>query len=228
MLHTLHRHQLVSLSPAAWAGVRAQAWDAQAQDILAHWQAYGLPLVVARQSPEHAGAGLLALGLPAPALWQRRRIALNVALNAASSGLAGSREFPGIDEVLALAASPEALQTMRQLQQGLQQAGVPAFVFGSHGWQALTGLAYLRPGSDLDLWLPVAHATQADQVAALLRALPPQGLRVDAELMFAGGAAVAWREWDAWRAGRTRSVLVKRLHGVALEQDRHWWEGAVR
>lgn len=232
MLHTLHRHQLVSLSPAAWAGVRAQAWDAQAQDILAHWQAHGLPLVVARQSPEHAGAGLLALGLPAPALWQRRRIALNVALNMAlngtSSGLAGCREFPGIDEVLALAASPEALQTMRQLQQGLQQAGVPSFVFGSHGWQALTGLAYLRPGSDLDLWLPVAHATQADQVAALLRALPQQGLRVDAELMFAGGAAVAWREWDAWRAGRTRSVLVKRLHGVALEEDRHWWEGAVR
>lgn len=222
MLHALHRHQLVYLSPEAWAGVRAQEWDAQAHDILAHWQAHGLPLVVARQSPEHAGAGLLALGLPAPALWQRRRMGLNVA----SGGLAGRREFPGIDAVLALAASDAALQLMGQLRQGLGEAGVPAFVFGSHGWQALTGLTYLRPGSDLDLWLPVAGAAQADQVAALLGALPQDGLRVDAELMFPDGAAVAWREWEAWRTGRTRAVLVKRLLGVALHEDRHWLEGA--
>lgn len=236
MLHALHRHQLVYLSPQAWTGALAQAGDAhdgQAREILGHWQAHGLPLVVARQSPGHAGAGLLALGLPAPALWQRRRMALSVP----RSGVAGSREFPDLPEVLqmceALAAqSPvQALQVMRQLQQGVDEAGVPAFVFGSHGWQCLTGLPYLRPGSDLDLWLPVAHAAQADQVAALLRALPQEGaeevLRVDAQFVFPGGDAVAWREWDAWRSGQARAVLVKGLFDVALRQDAGWCEGAV-
>jgi phosphoribosyl-dephospho-CoA transferase len=27
---------------------------------------------------------------------------------------------------------------------------------------------------------------------------------------------VAWREWSAWRAGRARRLLVKRLHGAAM------------
>lgn len=221
MLQTLHRHQLVYLSSGAWAGVLARAWDAQAREILARWQAHGLPLVVARQSSGHVAAGLTALGLPAPALWQRRRIGLDVA----SCGLAGRREFPGLAEVLVLAASDAALRSMCQLLQGLGEAGLRAFVFGSHGWQQLTGLPYLRPGSDLDLWLPVGHADQADQAAALLRALPPQALRVDAEFVFPCGGAVAWREWDAWRAGRTRAVLVKSLFDVALHQDLAWCEG---
>ena len=43
------------------------------------------------------------------------------------------------------------------------------------------------------------------------------GPRLDGELLFADGAAVAWREWLAYRQGRAAQVLVKRLHGVALE-----------
>lgn len=223
MTYDLHRHQLVRLSPCAWAGVLAHPWDAQARGILAHWHAHGLPLVVARQSHEHAAAGLIALGLPAPARWQRRRMGLTVE----SSGLDGAREFPAIDEVFALAASQAALQVMRQLHQGLSEAGVQAFVFGSHGWQSITGLEYLRPGSDLDLWVSVGHIAQADQLAALLRALPQAPLRVDAEFVFPCGSAVAWREWDAWRAGRTRAVLVKGWFDVALREDAAWCEGAA-
>ena len=40
--------------------------------------------------------------------------------------------------------------------------------------------------------------------------------RLDGELRFPDGAAVAWREWEAWRAGRSRAVLVKRLDGCSL------------
>ena len=50
--------------------------------------------------------------------------------------------------------------------------------------------------------------------------------RLDGELVFDDGAAVAWREWIEWRAGRARAVLVKRLHGVALQRDAAWCERA--
>jgi len=43
------------------------------------------------------------------------------------------------------------------------------------------------------------------------------GPRLDGELVFPDGAAIAWREWVAHREGRAAQVLVKRLRGVALE-----------
>lgn len=214
----LHRHQLVYLSPHAWDGVLSSARDAQAREILGHWQAHALPLVVARQSAGHAQAGLIALGLPAPGTWQRRRMALDVP----SCSLAGTREFPRIGELAGMALPPASQQAVQSLQDSLGAAGVTAHVFGSHGWQRITGLPYLRPGSDLDLWVPVRHAAQADRIAGLLDDLPQPSLRVDAELVFPGGLAVAWREWAAWRAGRVRAVLVKGLDGVALREDRAW------
>ncbi|HVR50906.1 MAG TPA: malonate decarboxylase holo-[acyl-carrier-protein] synthase, partial [Pseudorhodoferax sp.] len=69
----LHRHQLAWLTPAGWQRVRAGAWDAQAQDCLAHWARQRLPLVVTRQRPRPGDT--VGLGLPAPNRWQRRRIA---------------------------------------------------------------------------------------------------------------------------------------------------------
>lgn len=217
MLDTLHRHQLVDLGPQAWADLLERPWDAQAREILMHWRDHALPLVVARQSAEHAEAGLMALGLPAPERWQRRRMGFDVPRGAAI----GTREFPSLDELM-VSHSASPLATYGALQQCLRAAGATGFVFGSHGWQCLTGLPYLRPGSDIDLWVPVDGAEQGDRLAGLLQAMPQEGPRVDAELVFPGGWAVAWREWAAWRAGRVRSVLVKGLHGVALREDPDW------
>lgn len=217
MLDTLHRHQLVDLGPQAWADLLERPWDAQAREILMHWRDHALPLVVARQSAEHAEAGLMALGLPAPERWQRRRMGFDVARSAAI----GTREFPSLDELM-VSHSASPLATYGALQQCLRAAGATGFVFGSHGWQCITGLPYLRPGSDIDLWVPVDGAEQGDRLAGLLQAMPQEGPRVDAELVFPGGWAVAWREWAAWRAGRVRSVLVKGLHGVALREDPDW------
>ena len=225
MLDTLHRHQLVDLGPQAWADLLERPWDAQAREILTHWRDHALPLVVARQSAEHAAAGLMALGLPAPGRWQRRRMGFDVARGAAM----GTREFPSLDELMAspLAVSGALRQALDSLQQRLHTAGATGFVFGSHGWQCITGLPYLRPGSDIDLWVPVDGAEQGDRLASLLQAMPQAGPRVDAELVFPGGWAVAWREWAAWRAGKVRSVLVKGLHGVALREDHEWCASAA-
>jgi hypothetical protein len=48
------------------------------------------------------------------------------------------------------------------------------------------------------------------------------GPRLDGEMLFPDGAAIAWREWVAHREGRTAQVLVKRLRGVAMESPGAW------
>nr|WP_145552665.1 malonate decarboxylase holo-[acyl-carrier-protein] synthase [Variovorax boronicumulans] len=210
----LHRHQLVRLTGAGWQRVLEGAWDAQAQDCLAHWARQRLPLVVTRQRPQARGG--VGLGLPAPHRWERRRIALAVP----AAHIARHDAFP---PACALAPLLNAVQRRpwRALCGGLNALGVTARVYGSHGWQLLTGLDHLRPGSDIDLCISVDGPTQADAVAVLLQSWS-DGLRLDGELVFAGDQAVAWREWLAWRAGRTARVLVKRLDGVALADAPFW------
>ena len=57
----------------------------------------------------------------------------------------------------------------------------------------------------------------ADEVARALATASWAGPRLDGELLFPDGAAIAWREWSDYRQGRASQVLVKRLRGVALE-----------
>jgi len=216
----LQRHGLVYLSTAGWAGVLARAWDAEARACLEHWAAQQLPLVVTRQidcSGSVAADGEVALGLPAPLCWSRRRIALRVPRKA----LLYSDEFPRMAAVAPLL--PRAVRAgWVLLQRALDDLYLPARVYGSHGWQQLSGLAYLRATSDLDLLVRVADADDAD---AAVHALANAGIaapRLDGELLFPHGAAVAWREWQAWRAGDAAAVLVKRRDGVALERGLGW------
>lgn len=204
----LHRHQIAWLAREGWQAVLARPWDAEALQCLKHWAGYRLPLVVTRQ-PGTLGDGDLALGLCAPARWQHRRLALQLP----RAHVAYFDEFPALDRVLA--QLPAASRSgARRLAQALQGQGLTARAYGSHGWQALTGLEHLRAGSDLDLWLGVADIAQADAAATLLAGYAGP-VRLDGELVFPDGTAVAWREWGAWREGRTRALLVKRLHGAS-------------
>lgn len=214
----LQRHQLAWLTDAGWRRVLDGAWDGVAQGCLDHWARQRLPLVVTRQRPQ--GDDSVCLGLPAPGRWDRRRIALAVP----GAAIAQFGHFP-----LANALSPSLAEAQRRpwraLCGGLAACGAQARVYGSHGWQLLTGLDHLRPGSDIDLGIAVRDAAQADAVAVLLQSWS-DGLRLDGELALPGGGAVAWREWLAWRAGRTPAILVKRLDGVALAQAAFWPEPA--
>jgi phosphoribosyl-dephospho-CoA transferase len=85
--------------------------------------------------------------------------------------------------------------------------------FGSLAWEAMTGLPYLTPGSDLDLLWTVENAVAADaltdRIARLAQSAP---MRIDGELLFRSGRAVQWREW---RSG-TAQVLAKQTDGVAM------------
>ena len=213
-MQALQRHQLAWLTDAGWQHLLAGAWDAQARGCLAHWAQQRLPLVVTRQRAQaqflQADAAV-CLGLPAPGRWDRRRIALAVPC----SGIAHRGVFPAAQALTRLLSTPHCGR-WRTLCEALSASGTTARVHGSFGWQLLTGLDHLRPGSDIDLCACVQGPDHADAVAALLQGWPEEAPRLDGELVFEDGSAVAWREWLAWRAGRSAAVLVKRLDGAHL------------
>ncbi|PKO61010.1 MAG: malonate decarboxylase holo-[acyl-carrier-protein] synthase [Betaproteobacteria bacterium HGW-Betaproteobacteria-18] len=203
----LKRNQLVWLDPQAWAQIQAHAWDDEAQTILVHWQRKHLPLVVCRQrvdvEPDH-----VCLGLPAPLQWSRRRLALAARLDQ----IITKGSFPTLLQVAqANAWGPATLA----LDLALTQLGVTAQVYGSHGWQWLTHMPYLHEASDLDVTLNVPDFETACRVATLLAAteLVP---RLDGEIVFPGGQAVAWRELQRLLAGHTAQVLLKDRHAIRL------------
>ncbi len=99
-----------------------------------------------------------------------------------------------------------------------------ARVYGSHGWQVLSGLECLRPGSDLDLLLPAADASAADAICRRL-ADCVGGLHIDGELLLPEGRAVAWREW--LRAAPGVPLLVKHLDGAELLPREALWPQAL-
>jgi len=220
-MRSLRRNQLAWLSETGWAAILARPWDPQARDCLVHWAKHALPLVVTRQPDEAAANGWLALGLPAPARWGWRRLALQVSL----SRVLRHGEFPDLVELQA-SLPPSACPTVRLLMAAFEACQAAPRVFGSHGWQAITGLDHVRPGSDLDLVVAVEGAAHADDVAQALQSFEAPEFRLDGELVFSDGAAVAWREWIEWRAGRVRTVMVKRLRGVELQRDAAWCERA--
>ena len=206
----LHRQQLVRLSGDGWAHVLEAPWDDEAHDCLSTWARRGLPLVVTRQPPSHDDT--LATGLPAPSRFRRRRLAVAVA----PRDVLFLDEFPNADAVTRLL--PRGLATAwRSLVAALAASDCAVRVYGGYGWQAVTRLAYVHAASDLDLLLPVSSSAQADEVADALASQAWDGPRLDGELLFPDGAAVAWREWGDHRQGRVAQVLVKRLRGVALE-----------
>ena len=219
-MEPLRRHRLVRLSREGWDALLARHWDAQARACLLHWAGHGLPLVVTRQTADTGDCDLVALGLPAPGRWARRRLALHVP----ASSVAHFEEFPVLADVVDLL--PLSGRVVGDLQAGLASCRAAAHVYGSYGWQALSGLDHVRQGSDLDVWVSVRGAVHADDVARCLDRFASSWLRLDGELMFPDGTAVAWREWSDWRAGRTRAVMVKQLTGPSMRHDAEWCEGA--
>ena len=215
-MHTLRRHQLVGLSAVGWAAVQRHSWDMQAQTCLAFWAGNELPLVVTHQR-SGLSTDQIALGLPTPLQWQRRRLALEVPIDS----LLFFGEFPTAAEIGSL-LPPTTHSDWRALTGHFDAVGADVRVYGSYGWQCLTGLDYLHPSSDLDLRLLVPNMAAADQVLTALVTAPFTSPRLDGELMFPNGSAVAWREWHAWRCGQTDRLLVKRLRGAALESGQAW------
>lgn len=209
------RHTLVWLAAPGWEAARAAAPPAH-HPALSMWQQHDWPAVVRRTDVDTA-PHQLDLGLPLPpdaVTGNKLRIALRV-----------SREHVDRSaKPLALAAASHAAGPWRaQLDLLRHDAGACDLrLFGSLAMQAVTGLPYVRPTSDIDLVLRPASQRQLDSVLALL-AHHAEALPLDGEIVFPGGRAVAWKEWLHARTNGAK-VLVKQLDRVSLQNTALLWE----
>jgi phosphoribosyl-dephospho-CoA transferase len=205
----MRRHDLVYLHPdAAFATPCAETGDPlwlAARD----WIAAGRPLVAARQP---ADGGRLQLGLSLPLAQQRKRLAIAVD----RSAVAEIRAPLSIGGCCSQLPAADAA-VLRRLEARSAACSVRLGVFGSLAWEALSGESYRHAESDIDLICDVATPAQFDaMLAALHQAAGELACRLDGELRFPDGNAVAWREIAANRQQPAALVLVKGPQEVGL------------
>lgn len=200
------RHDLVWLTAQGWKEAAATVRPGDLAS-LALWERQDWPAVVRRRDVGQP-AGSVSLGIalpPAAADAPKERIGLRV------SAQHVARHAQALPLGEAMAAAPEA---WRAGLAALDGAGMALRAYGSLALQAITGLPYLTPRSDIDLLLAPRSRGELDAgIAALSRhagALP-----LDGEILFPQGVAVAWKEWRDARDGMR--VLVKTMDAVRLD-----------
>jgi phosphoribosyl-dephospho-CoA transferase len=203
----LLRHTLVYVNPGAWRDHLSKRPDVAAQPLALRWADQGWPFVVRRRHPMESGDAV-PLALPLPPMAGKQRIA--VALE--HCDITATADFP--DVLDALNVAPHTWHPcLRQLHQTAARYGIRARVFGSLGWQYLTGLTYLGPRSDLDVLLTWPEAGRMHKLLGALAQIDSAApVRLDCELIRSDGAGVNWRELHA---GSTMLAL-KTASGVAL------------
>lgn len=184
----VQRHRLVRVHPAAWDALVDSRGDLAAEPLLRDWARRGWPLIVRRRLPGDVAG--VPLGLPLPPTYGKRRISIELPPEA----IASVQPLPELDMVIATA--PTAWRPhLVDLAAITRDYDVLTGVFGSLGWQWLTGLQYLGPQSDVDIvWtLPRRERLESllDEVAAIDAR---SAMRIDGEVLRADGAGVNWRE----------------------------------
>jgi phosphoribosyl-dephospho-CoA transferase len=209
----LPRHTLVWPVTEAHARLAVQMRDDIGRAALSEWFECVRPFVVRRADTSPARSidvGGVTVGFPLPPDRGKRRVALTLAR--------GDLACHSAPLTLAHAASelpPPWRASLGALDRDACALGATLRVFGSAAWQATTGLVYLHGDSDVDiLYTPDGRAQLERMFALFERFERTTGHRIDAEIGFAGDAAVAWREWRDARDGS--HVLAKARSGVAL------------
>lgn len=206
------RHDLLRLTAAGWSTLLARRPDLAAVPGVLVWAEQGHPVVIRRRQPGDAPE-LLCAAIALPLAHGRGRLGFQ----AAPDEVASLQPPPSLREALD-GTMPEG---WRQLGASVlaeaDRHGVTPRVFGSLMWQYVTGLAYLRDGSDLDLIWPVARGSaQAAGLPTLLASLERldmgSGPSIDGEIVLIGVGAVQWREV----AGDAPELLVKTPDEVRL------------
>jgi phosphoribosyl-dephospho-CoA transferase len=189
------------------------AADPADMPLIRDWIGQGYPLI-ARMRREGDPVTHVALGLPMPLEFGKKRIALSVV----SSALDRVVPPPLLENVLQevpIAWQPRIAALSENLACHLQEVRV----VGSLAWQALTGKTYLHPKSDIDLLMPLTHLKQLQPVLDILAEsdLIP-GPRIDGEIVGRDGEAISWREL----CSSSRDVLVKTLDGPKVCLRETW------
>jgi phosphoribosyl-dephospho-CoA transferase len=191
--------------------VAAQITDDAMNACVAAWLDADRPLVVARQ-PDNKVAETISVGLALSPAQGKRRIALRVAAHDIARYTPPLRLADAIDQ------APAGWQpALTELDAEATNIDIELRVFGSLAWQALSGIQYLTPQSDIDLlWHPLLNTQLQQGIALLARWEQSSGLRADGEVLFGGSSAVSWREWATLKSNDAQRVLVKRPSSAGL------------
>ncbi len=207
----LPRHTLAWPTAGALDRLIAGSDSAEAAAALREWRDRGFPFVVRRaDGPPALPAGKVAVGLPLPPSRGKRRLAMTLALREIVRHCA---PLPLAD--IARALPPAWESALASLDRDAQALDATLRGFGSAAWQAITGLPYLHADSDVDVtFAPRSDAQLAAVLELFVRGERRAPGRIDAEIVFDGGHAVAWREWA--RARPADRVLAKSDGGARL------------
>jgi phosphoribosyl-dephospho-CoA transferase len=183
--------------------------------------ARGLPFVVRSRQPGDR-PDLVQLGLRLPRTTDQRSLPFCVS---ASVVREASDAMSLADALLQQTPLPAGwYETLTHLQNDASKLGLTLRIYGSLAWQCATGTPYLADNSDVDLLLVPATLEQAHAGLRLLDAVEKEGrVRLDGEMIFPDGRAVAWKELLA----NTRLVMVKSDEGVALATLESVWRQAA-
>jgi phosphoribosyl-dephospho-CoA transferase len=173
------------------------------------------PFSIGNENPD-----TISVGLALPPAQGKRRIALIVAAHDIARYTLPLRLADAIDH------APAGWQpVLAELDAEATNIDIELRVFGSLAWQALSGMQYLTPRSDIDLlWHPLSYAQLQQGIALLARWEKSSGLRADGEVLFGGSSAVSWREWATLKSGNDQRVLVKRERSAELVAARELLE----
>lgn len=217
---TFGRHDLLQVAPQAWRRTLAGARDhahlsREARRLVDQWADRGWPVIVRRDAVGEAGEGIAA-GLPLPPSLGKLRLCFRVPADSVAKIAAVSPRAASLSVPADLRPQLQAAAAL-----GAQTGSRPA-LFGALLWQHLTGLAYVRPGSDIDLLWPAPRSEMLsallDGIASIDEAGPA---RLDGEILLSGGAGVNWRELRTERARPDGAVLVKSMAGAELRCAHH-------
>lgn len=204
----LERHTLVWLDDAGWNAAQATT-EPQPKMAFRLWQSQSWPVIV-RRADSDASPDEICLGLPLPPdedSGEKVRISLR------AYAVHIKKTTPALDLASVVRSVSGPLRApLAALQH--DAADLHLRVYGSLAMEAITGLPYVSPTSDVDILFHPASRRQLDDGVALLSrhaALLP----LDGEIVFPGGAAASWKEWRMATAHPAK-VMVKELHAVRL------------
>ena len=173
------------------------------------WLAQGRPLVVTRQAETGRA---LTLGLALPCEHVTRRLACTVE----HTDVARWRNPLTFEEAVHVLPMQDA-RALRRFAGAVAGHALQVGVYGSTAWECISGLRYRHEGSDVDVVCDVASSAGLSAcLAAFNEAARDTLSRLDGEIRFAGGHAVAWRELADACAGTATLVLAKGERDVAL------------
>lgn len=209
------RHDLLRVDRADWASVAATLRQGAALSpagaaLVEGWGEARRPVIARRRVPGDGpgdGPGSVPVGLPLPPSAGKARVALAIPARV------GWQPVPPVLLAQATAAAPAHWRdTLDDLLRLAEVVGATPRVFGALLWEVATGLAYLRPGSDLDLlWLVEDPSALVTLLEGLERIAARALMRIDGEILTTSGG-VQWRELADARRDPNGIVLVKTLH----------------